>query len=111
MLGEAQLMVDFRGMHCNARKPLYINFQKHASIFCKAMISTINDGAQGQCCVFPTSVFDTTNNDFPIEDRYSGLICQYALANILNLSQGFIKLLHQPIKPHRLDGQFPNKQK
>ena len=53
----------------------------------------------------------TTNDDFPIEYRYIGLIRQHALANILNLSQRFIKLLHQPMKPHGLVGNFTNKQK
>ena len=43
-----------------------------------------------------------------MEDRYSGLICQHALANILNVYQRFIKSLHQPTKPHGLVGQFPN---
>ena len=33
MLGAVQFMVDFRGMHFNAKKALYINFQKYASIF------------------------------------------------------------------------------
>ena len=46
-----------------------------------------------------------------MEDRYSGLICQHALANILNVYQRFIKSLHQPTKPHGLVGQFPNIQK
>ena len=43
-----------------------------------------------------------------MEDRYSSLICQHALANILNVSQWFIKLLHQPTKPHVIFCQFPN---
>ena len=33
MLGAAKFMVDFRQMHFNAKKALYINFQKYASIF------------------------------------------------------------------------------
>ena len=44
MLVAAQFIVDFRGMHLNTNKDLYINFQKHASIFCKAMLSKINGG-------------------------------------------------------------------
>ena len=46
-----------------------------------------------------------------MEDRYSVLIYQHALENILNVSQRFIKSLHQPTKPHRLVGRFPNRQK
>ena len=48
---------------------------------------------------------------FQMEGRYSGLIYQNSLANILNLPQRFIKFLHQQTKPHKLVGQFPNKQK
>ena len=33
-----------------------------------------------------------------MEDIYSGLIYQHSLANILNVSQSFIKLLHQSKK-------------
>ena len=54
---------------------------------------------------------DTKNNYLPIEDRYSGLICQHFPANILNVSQRLIKSLHQPMKPHELVGQFPNRYK
>ena len=46
-----------------------------------------------------------------MEDIYSGLIFQHALANILNLSQIFIKSLHQSTKQHRLVGRFTNIQK
>ena len=46
-----------------------------------------------------------------MEDRYSGLICQHDLANILNVSKRFIKSLHQPTKPHGLVGKFTNRQK
>ena len=91
---EAQFIIDFRGIHFNAKEDLSINFQKYASIFCRAMISTINGGENGQLYVLPKSVCATTNIDFPIKDRYSGLICQYSLANILNVSERFIKLLH-----------------
>ena len=63
----------------------------------------------GRFYFLPTSVCDTKNNDLPIEDRYSGLICQHALANIINLSQRFIKSLHQPTKPHGLVDKFPNR--
>ena len=93
MLGVAQLMVDLQGMHFNAKKDLYINFQKHASIFCKALLSTINGGGQGWFYVLMISLCATKNNYFPIEGRYSGLICQHALANIINVSQRFFKSL------------------
>ena len=108
MLVAAQFMVYFRGMHFNVKKDLYINFQKHASIFCKAMPSTINCGGHGRCYVLPTRMCANKNNDLPIKDRYSGLIFQYALANIINVSQSLFKLLHQPTKPHRLVGHFLN---
>ena len=52
-----------------------------------------------------------THNIFPIKGRYSVLKWQHALVNILNVSQRFIKSLHQPTKPHGLVGQFPNRQK
>ena len=103
-------MVDLKGMHFNTKKALYIHFQKHASIFCKEMLSTINGGGQGQCYVLLTSMCVNTNDDFPIEDRYSGIIFQNDLANILNVSQRFIKLLHQLTEPHRLVGKFPSRQ-
>ena len=44
MLLAAQIMVDFQGIYFNAKKDLYINFQKHASILFKAILSTINGG-------------------------------------------------------------------
>ena len=72
------------------------------------MLSKINGGGHEQCYVLPTIVCATTNNDLPMEDRYSVLIFQHALANIINISQRFIKLLHQPIKPYGLAGQFLN---
>ena len=111
MLRAPRWMVDFQGMHFNVRKSLYIHFQNHHSIFRKVMISTIDCGGEGWFSVLLTSICATTNNFLPIEDRYSGLICQYALENILNVSQRFIKSLHQPTKPHGLVGQFPNRQK
>ena len=46
-----------------------------------------------------------------MEDIYSGLIFQHSLANILTVSQRFVKLLHLPTKPRGLVGQFPNGQK
>ena len=46
-----------------------------------------------------------------MEEKYSGLIWQHALENILNVSQRFTKLLHQQTKPHVLVGQFNNIQK
>ena len=104
-------MVDFQGMYFNAKKALCINFQKRASIFHRSILSKINGGENGLWYVLPKSVGDTKNNYFPIEDRCSGLVFQYSLANILNLFQRFIKLLHQPMKPHGLIDQFPNRQK
>ena len=44
-----------------------------------------------------------------MEDRYSGLICQHSLANILYVCQRLIKLLHQPTKTHGSVGQYPNR--
>ena len=111
MLGAAQFIVDFWGMHFNTKKALCINFQKHASIFCKEMLSIINGWGHGWCYVLPTSRCDNKNIDFPMEYRYTGLICQHSIENILNVSQRFIKLIHWPTKPHRLFGQFPNRQK
>ena len=104
-------MVDLQGMHFNAKKAFYINFQKHAPMFFKAMLSTTNGGGNGLCYVLPTNVCDTKNNYLIIEDRYRGLIYQHALENILNVFQWFIKSLHQPTKSHGLVGQFPNRQK
>ena len=72
------------------------------------MIGKINDGGHGSFYVLPTGVCATTHNDFPIEDRYSGLIYQHTLENILNVSQEFTTSLHQPTKSHGLVGQFPN---
>ena len=46
-----------------------------------------------------------------MEDIYSGLIYQHSLANILNVSQSFIKSLHKPTKPHWPVGQFPDRKK
>ena len=103
-------MVDFQGVHFNAKKAFYINFQKHASISCKAIISTINGGGKVRFYVIPKNN-STTNNYSPMEERYSGLICQHALSNILNVYQIFIKLLQQPTKPHGLVGQFSNRKK
>ena len=111
MLVAAKFMVDFQVMHFNIKQALFINFQKHASTFCNAMIRTINGGGYRLSYVLPTSVCDTTKHYFPIEERYSGLICQHFLSNILNVSQRFIKSLHQPTRPHGLVGQFPNIQK
>ena len=75
------------------------------------MLITIIGGGHVRFYVIRTSVCATTNNDLTMEDRYSGLICQHALENILNVSQGFIKFLHQLTKPHGIFGQFPNIQK
>ena len=95
-------------MHFNAQKALYINFYKHASILRKTMLKKINGGGHSRYYVLPKKLCDTTNNDLPIEDRYSGLIFQHTLANIINVSQRFINSLHQPTKPHGLVGQFSN---
>ena len=86
MLGAAQFMVDFQGVHFNAKNALYIIFHKHASIFCKAMLSTMNDGGRVRFCVFPTSIFANINSYLSMDNRYSGLIFQHALANIINVS-------------------------
>ena len=59
-------MADFQEMHFNAKKALYIKFQKHASIFSKEMLFTINGGEHGKCYVLMKRVCATTNNDFPI---------------------------------------------
>ena len=111
MLGAAQFMVHFQEMHFNAKKALYINIKKHASIFHEEMLSTINGGGHGRCYVLPTSICATTNYYFPIEDIYSGIIFQYALANILNVTLRFIKSLHQPKKLHRIFDMFTNRNK
>ena len=65
---------------------------------------TANTISFQQACVL-------SNNYFPMDDRHSGLICQHALANIVNVSERFIKSLHQQTKPHVLFGRFPNRQK
>ena len=100
MLGAAQFMVDFRGMHLNTKKSLYINYQNHVSVFCMEMLSTVNGEGHVWCYVLSTSMCATKNNILAMKDRYSGLIFQHALANILNVSQRFINLLHRPTKPH-----------
>ena len=46
-----------------------------------------------------------------MEERYSGIIFQDALANILNVYQKFIKSLHQQTKPHWHVVQFPRRHK
>ena len=74
MLVAAKFIVDFRGMHFKSKKALHIIFQKHASIFRKSIPSTINGGGHGWYYVLPTSMCANTNNYFPMEDRYSGLI-------------------------------------
>ena len=102
-------MVDLRGMHLKANKALCINFQKQASIFRKAMLISINDGGHIQCCVLTINVCATTNDDFQIDDRYSSLVCQHSLENIINVSQIFIKLVHQPTKPHAIVSKVPNR--
>ena len=75
ILRSEELMVDFQGMHFNAKKALYINFHNHAAMFCKAMLSKTNGRGPGRCYVLLKSMCDTKNNDFPIEDRYSDIIC------------------------------------
>ena len=75
------------------------------------MLHTINDVGHSRYYVLPTIMFANTNNCFLTKDRYSSLIFQHTLENILNVSKRFIKLLHQPTKPHGLFRQFPNKQK
>ena len=103
-------MVEFWGIPFNTKKDLYSNFQKHASNFCKAIRITIIDGGHSWLYVLPKSVCATKNNDFPTEYIYSGLICQHALEDIIHVSQRFIKLLHQPAKPHKIIGEFTNSQ-
>ena len=65
MFVAAKFMVDLQGMHFNAKKALFINFQNHASIFCKTMIIKINGGGHGRFYVLPTSVCATKNNYSP----------------------------------------------
>ena len=74
------------------------------------MASKINGGGHRRYYVLLTSVCANKKNDFPIEDRYSGLIFQHYLANIINVSQGFIKLIHKPTKPHGIIGNFTRRQ-
>ena len=69
MLGEAQFMIDFQGMHFNAKKAFYINFQKHASMFRKKILRKINGGGHTLLYVLPKMVCATKNDDFTMEDR------------------------------------------
>ena len=85
-MGEAQFMVDFQGMHLNAKKALYNNFKKHSSIVCREMLITTNDGGYVRWYVLTTGMCATTNKYSPIEDRYSSLICKHALENTINVS-------------------------
>ena len=71
----------------------------------------MNGGGCSLCYVFTTSMCGTKNNGFPMKDRYSGFICQHSLANILYVSQRFIKLLHQPTKPLELVVLFTKRQR
>ena len=48
ILKAARFMVYFLGIHFNKKNALYINFKKHDSIFCKAMLGKINGGGGGQ---------------------------------------------------------------
>ena len=59
MLGAAQLMVDFQGMHFTENEDWYINFQNHASIFCMATLGKMNDGGNVRCYVLLASVCAT----------------------------------------------------
>ena len=79
MLGAAQFVLDFQGMHFNLKKALYINLQKNASFFCEAMLSTINGGGNLRCYVLPTSVCTTTNNDLTIEGKKVALYANMTL--------------------------------
>ena len=81
-------------------------FQNHASIFCNSMLITINVGGHGQWYILLIIMCATTNIDFPMEDRYSNFIWQHSPANILNVSQSFIKLPHQTTKLHWFFAQF-----
>ena len=99
------------GCTSTQRRICTLIFRSMLQFFCMKMLSTINGGRNRLFYVLPKSVCSTTNNYFPIEDIYSGLIWQHALSNILNVYQRFIKSLHQPTKPHGLVGQFPNRQK
>ena len=67
MLVSEKLMVDFQEMHFYTKKDLYINFQKHASFFRKAMPIKINGGGNSQFYGPPKRVCATKNNDFPME--------------------------------------------
>ena len=111
MLEAAEFVFDFQGIYFNAKKALYINFQNRDSIFCKAIISTMNGGGHIWCYVFPTNVCSNANKYLPIKDIYSGFKCQNALVNILNVSQMSVESLRQPTKPRILVGQFPNRLK
>ena len=73
------------------------------------MLSKINGGAYRRYYALPTSVFVTKNIYLTIEEKCIVRICQHALENILNVSQGFIKLLHQPTKTHGSVGHSPNR--
>ena len=76
MLGWEQFNIWCSSEGCTSKKKaLYINFQNYVSIFCKAMIGKINDGGHGRYYVLPTSICSTTNNDLPMEDICSRLIC------------------------------------
>ena len=85
------------------------DFDRKAAV--EQCVAYLNGLYQITVCVLPTIMGASTNIYFPIEDRYSGLICQHYLANILNVSQRFIKSLHQPTETNGLVGQFPNRQK
>ena len=66
MLGATQFMVYFWEIHFNLNKALYINFQKHASVFRKEMLIKINGGGKGRSYVLPSRVCAPKNNDFPM---------------------------------------------
>ena len=85
MLGAAQLMADFQGIHFNIKKALYINFQKHASIFHKAMICTINGGGHDWCYVFPTSVCDNIKRFGEENLKPGGISNEPVLNNHINI--------------------------
>ena len=72
------------------------------------MLSTINAVGNGRWYFLTTIVCATTDNYFTIEGIYSGITFQNSLANILNVYKRFLKLIHQPMKPHGLVGQFPS---
>ena len=66
LLEAAQFMVDFRLMHFNADKDLYINFQNLASIFRNTMLSTINGGGRGRCYVLPKIMCATIYGNYQV---------------------------------------------